>query len=79
LADLVIAELARSVTRARKTLFIQLNQRDFTSPALFEKIFLFSPDPNHRHIYAVSPHIEGRIMIVTNAGWDAVDAAASGA
>jgi hypothetical protein len=28
---------------------------------------------------AVSPHTEGRIMIVTNAGWDAVDAAASGA
>lgn len=27
----------------------------------------------------VSPHTEGRIMIVTNAGWDAVDAAALGA
>jgi hypothetical protein len=27
----------------------------------------------------VSSHTEGRIMIVTNAGWDAVDAAALGA
>jgi hypothetical protein len=41
------------------------------SPSLLTQITgLFRP---------VSPHTEGRIMIVTNAGWDAVDAAASGA
>jgi hypothetical protein len=38
-----------------------------------------SPPTQITHISpAVSP-TEGRIMIVTNAGWDAVDAAASGA
>jgi hypothetical protein len=48
-------------------------------PAPFAKIFLFPPDPNHFYIVSrPTPH-EGRIAIVTDAGWDAVDAAASGA
>jgi hypothetical protein len=42
------------------------------------KIFLFSPDPNQMHIQDVPP-TEGRIAIVTDAGWDAVDVRASGA
>jgi hypothetical protein len=44
----------------------------------FPKIFLFTPNPNHLHIFLVHP-TEGRIAIVTDAGLDAVDATASGA
>jgi hypothetical protein len=40
------------------------------------KIFLLSADPNHRHIHRIPSHSEGRIAIVTDAGWDVVDAAA---
>ena len=46
---------------------------------LFPKKFPFSPDPNQ--IYnprCPTPQSKGRIAIVTDAGWDAVDAAASG-
>jgi hypothetical protein len=43
-------------------------------PVLFAKIFPFAAYPNHFYIPAVSPHFEGRIAIVTDAGWDAVDA-----
>ena len=52
---------------------------DLPCPAPLSKIFPFPPDPNQ--IYnprRLSPH-KGRIAIVTDAGWDAVDAAASGA
>src|SRR5258708_7354868 len=48
-------------------------------PAPFAKIFLFPPDPNHFYIHRRLVPLEGRIAIVTDAGWDAVDAAASGA
>jgi len=47
------------------------------SPALDAKIFRFALTPNQIYNWAVLP-TEGRIMIVTYAGWDAVDAAASG-
>ena len=40
----------------------------------FAKIFLFSPDPNHFYIRRRLTPTEGRIAIVTDAGWDAVDA-----
>jgi hypothetical protein len=43
----------------------------------FPKMFSFRPDANQLISFHVSP-TEGRIAIVTNAGWDAVDAAASG-
>ena len=43
------------------------------------KIFRFRRHPNHRYHFARPPRQEGRIAIVTNAGLDAVDAAASGA
>src|SRR5712692_7395267 len=47
-------------------------------PAPFAKIFRFRPDPNQIHnSRRLVPH-EGRIAIVTDAGRDAVDAAASG-
>src|SRR5207244_6637455 len=42
----------------------------------FAKIFLFSSDPNQVSDSPVSFRQEGRIAIVTNAGRDAVDAAA---
>jgi hypothetical protein len=52
---------------------------DLPCPALSSKIFSFPPDPNHLHVRRrPTPH-EGRIAIVTDAGRDAVDAAASGA
>jgi hypothetical protein len=43
----------------------------------FPKIFSFRPDPNQLISFHVSP-TEGRIAIVTDAGWDAVDATALG-
>jgi hypothetical protein len=43
------------------------------------KIFRFRRNPNHRYHSARPPRQEGRIAIVTHAGLDAVDAAASGA
>jgi hypothetical protein len=48
-------------------------------PVLSEKINRFHPRPNHRYQFARPPRQEGRIAIVTDAGLDAVDAAASGA
>jgi hypothetical protein len=43
-------------------------------PAPFAKIFLFTPDPNHRRIPRRLVPPEGRLAIVTDAGRDAVDA-----
>jgi hypothetical protein len=43
------------------------------------KIYRFLRRPNHRYHSARPPRQEGRIAIVTDAGLDAVDAAASGA
>jgi hypothetical protein len=43
------------------------------------KIIRFLDHPNHRYHSARPPRQEGRIAIVTDAGLDAVDAAASGA
>jgi hypothetical protein len=46
--------------------------------APFAKIFGFSLYPNHFYIPRRLVPLEGRIAIVTDAGRDAVDAAASG-
>jgi hypothetical protein len=54
--------------------FVEADQRDLGRPDLFAKIFPFTPDANHFTTLAVPPHREGRIAIVTDAGWDAVDA-----
>ena len=43
-------------------------------PAPFEKIFWFSEHANQLINPAIPSHSEGRFAIVTNAGWDAVDA-----
>jgi hypothetical protein len=37
--------------------------------------FSLTATPTHRHIHLVSSLHEGRIAIVTDVGWDAVDAA----
>jgi hypothetical protein len=47
-------------------------------PAPIAKIFGFSFYPNHFYIPRRLVPLEGRIAIVTDAGWDAVDAAAFG-
>jgi len=47
-------------------------------PVLLEKIFPFPSYPNHFYIRRRLVPLEGRIAIVTDAGWDAVDAAALG-
>ncbi|WP_156795685.1 hypothetical protein [Bradyrhizobium icense] len=44
-----------------------------------KKYSAFRHRPNHRYHFAHPPRQEGRIAIVTDAGLDAVDAAASGA
>jgi hypothetical protein len=45
----------------------------------FQKYFRFRRTQINSRSLAVSIPHEGRIAIVTDAGWDAVDAAASGA
>jgi len=45
-----------------------------TCPALSRKIFLFSPDANHRRIAGIPSQQEGRLATSRNAGRDAVDA-----
>jgi hypothetical protein len=66
-------------TPARSREFLKRIQSDLGCPAPRRKIFLFSSDPNHRLILGHPTPREGRIMIVTNVGRDAVDATASGA
>ena len=61
---------------ARSSQFVEPDQSDATRPASSEKINRFRLRPNHRYHSARPPRQEGRIAIVTNAGWDAVDAAA---
>ena len=57
----------------------QSDDFDSPCPVLFQKIFPFSFDPNQIYNPRRLPPHKGRIAIVTDAGWDAVDAAASGA
>jgi hypothetical protein len=58
---------------ARDGGFVEPDEPDASSPALPAKINPFSPDPNHPHNSAI-PSPRGAFAIVTNAGWDAVDA-----
>jgi hypothetical protein len=79
-----VAEVAsgRGVRRfasARSARFFEPDQADATRPASSEKTFRFRRRANHRYHFAHPPRQEGRIAIVTDAGLDAVDAAASGA
>src|SRR5450631_3604147 len=61
---------------ARTGEFVETNQSDLGSPVPFAKIFRFTRRANHLYKFAHPTPQEGRIMIVTNAGWVAVDAAA---
>jgi hypothetical protein len=54
------------------------NQR-FGCPALLQKIFDFIFCPNHQYVRNRPVPIEGRWPSSRTLGWDAVDAAASGA
>jgi hypothetical protein len=72
-----LCELANCPARSGR--FIEPDQPDATRPVVLEKIFRFHARPNHRYQLAHPPRQEGRIAIVTDAGLDAVDAAASGA
>ena len=62
-----------------KAEFVKPIQPDLPSPPLPAKISRFTFSPNQQHLPLRPTPTEGRIMIVTYAGWDAVDAAASGA
>jgi hypothetical protein len=64
---------------ARSSGFVEQAQADATRPVSLEKINRFRHQANHRYHFARPPRQEGRIAIVTDAGLDAVDAAASGA
>jgi hypothetical protein len=64
---------------ARSAQIIEPAQPDATRPAASGQINRFRRNPNHRYHLARPPRHEGRIAIVTDAGLDAVDAAASGA
>jgi hypothetical protein len=61
---------------ARKAEFVEAFQSDLPCLVPLSKIFLFTFDPNHLRIPSHPVPREGRIMIVTNVGRDAVDAAA---
>src|SRR5258708_36980310 len=63
---------------ARKRRFVETIQPDLPCPVPFAKIFRFAADPNQIYIAYCPTPLEGRIAIVTDAGLDAVDAAASG-
>jgi hypothetical protein len=58
---------------ARQNDFPEQIQTDLRCPEGMRKIFLFFRIEIRSRTVAVSP-TEGRIMIVANAGWDAVDA-----
>ena len=59
--------------------FVEPVQGDLPCPVPSEKISLYACRANHLYKLARPIPNEGRIAIVTDAGWDAVDAAASGA
>ena len=70
---------------ARNGKFVEPDQSDCLTgkspnycPAPFAKIFRFPFHPNQIYIVSRPTPLEGRIAIVTDAGRDAVDAAASG-
>jgi hypothetical protein len=56
------------VAFARAAQFVETIQSDSTCPALFAKIYPFSPDPNHLHIPVRPASLEGRFAIVTDVG-----------
>src|SRR5581483_7548079 len=66
--------LFRSWGPAPGNQFLLLSQRVSTCPALPKKINCFGRRAKHRQISAHPVHQEGRIMIATNAGQDAVAA-----
>ena len=59
---------------ARKLRFAERFQCDLGRPVLPAKIFRSPRRANQRHYFARLTADEGRIMIVTNVRWDAVDA-----
>jgi hypothetical protein len=54
-------------------------QRDLAGPVLSKKMNPFRRRANHPYKLARLTRQEGRVAIVTNARWDAVDAAVSSA
>jgi hypothetical protein len=66
-------EISRGFPRS-----VPVRQISKSCPAPFAKIFPFPPDPNQIYMHRRPTPLEGRIAIVTDAGLDAVDAAASG-
>jgi hypothetical protein len=64
-----------SALRSCKLILPDEQIMQISCPAPFEKTFPFSLDPNHFISPAVPSHA-GALAIVTNAGRDAVDAAA---
>ena len=68
-------EPSQAVAHARR--IVVTSQADLGRPVLLAKIFPFTRRANHLYKLAPSRPTEGRIAIVTDAGRDAVDAAAS--
>jgi len=73
-----LALLAMTGRCAQRSCFDRFARRAKTCQSLAAKIFLFIRILNYRITIRPTRH-EGRSYVVTNAGWDAVDAAASGA
>jgi hypothetical protein len=61
-------------SQSPKNDFTERFQRDLPCPALLRKIFRFTRRANQWFLSARLTRQEGRLAIVTNARWDAVDA-----
>ena len=73
------SRFALSLQIYAKRRFVKADQSDLPCPVRFAKTFPFQLWPNQIYIPRRLVPLEGRIAIVTDAGWDVVDAAASGA
>jgi hypothetical protein len=74
-----LSEHCKVKSLARKLRFVQPVQSDLRRPVAFAKRFLFTPNPNHPYMPFHPVPEEGRWPSSRTLGWDAVDAAASGA
>jgi hypothetical protein len=63
-----------SLIRATALFLCLTGKSPISCPAPSAKIFLFLPDPNHRHILRHPASSEGRFAIVTDVRRDAVAA-----
>jgi len=72
-----MTEKTAIVAAARRKKIAERCQRDLPCPVLRAKTFRLSRRANQRYYFARLTRQEGRLAIVTNVRWDAVDAKAA--